>query len=1116
MSEPVPKDGVSMLARVDEVCRRFEAAWKAHLAEPAGAPRPRLEYYVGQLPESDQVPLGCELRAVDAAYARRLAGETLPPDTGPGADAIMRVRYFGDYELLERIASGGFGIVYKARQVTLNRLVALKMIADGRLATPELVQRFRLEAEAAAGLEHEGIVPVYEVGAHDGQHYFSMKLIEGGSLTAHVERFVRDPRAAAALMVQVARAVHHAHQRGVLHRDLKPGNILLDAKGQPHVTDFGLAKLLEAGRRATTEGKPETISGAVLGTPGYMAPEQARGLKGVTTAADVYGLGAVLYELLTGRPPFRSDAPLDALVQVVEREPERPRSLDPCIDRDLETVCLKCLEKEPGRRYGTAEAVAEELERWLDGRPILARPAGRVERMWRWCRRNPAVAALTAAVVLSLVTGTVLSTVFAMRAADKAELAEKRESEKDAALRRTEEALADGLLRPQGIAGEGVNVFEWQALTDLASLPREQARVRLLLVEQALGNEIKAGQLRRRLEPALQAAVGTVPETRRQITDFAKGAVRDEGRPLSIRFVAARILVELDAEEGDATQPVASVLLQELLTSDWHTDRDDALRAIRQLAGRAAPQSASVVARQAVGLVPKSDVNQLKALSRAAAEVAEKADPETTRALSTAIARRALELIPNVAHQALELAKNDQHAGEWNSLSEVVAAVAEKGDPDAIRTVVAVFARQTLEMVMGNAVDNGFGRSVSGPALAAVTGHVDLEAATAITRKALELVPKAKAVQLSELSQVMAAVAGKADPELTRLAATAVVRRALELLSEAHEDELEDVSVVVAAVGEKGGPDATRPLAAAIARRVLKLWPQHPRRPQKVMAVVAPHLDQETATTLTRQLIELVSKADANELESLTDAMTVAEKADPETTRAAAAAISRRALDLFKGNEHLVRLAEWVARLDWEAAAALTRQALELVPKADADQLSSLSRIIAVADRKGHPEAARAAAVVIARRARELLALKLLPGASVEETPGDTWHIVYALHAAQDRVEWAPQPEAVAELGCQLLFQGDSQDNRVWDEAKRLPAVLGSLLRGASVESLVHLLKHPACVGLMREAVLRELGRQHDRSFRSVWDAVAWLQQHRPDIDLNSPPRLAREQSPGR
>jgi eukaryotic-like serine/threonine-protein kinase len=323
---------------------------------------------------------------------------TLAPDAAPATDP-PKVRYFGDYELLEEIARGGMGVVFKARQVSLNRIVALKMILTGHLAGADEVKRFRTEAEAAANLDHPHIVPIYEVGEHRGQQYFSMKLIEGGSLASQfslapqARRGVRD---LIPLLTTVCHAVHHAHQRGILHRDLKPGNILLDKEGQPHITDFGLAKKVEGDSGMTR-------TGAIMGTPSYMAPEQAAAKKQLTTAVDVYALGAILYEILTGRPPFKAETPLDTLLHVMEKEAELPRTLNPDADRDLETICLNCLEKEPEKRYGSAEALAAELERWQKGEPILARPATRRERLLKWAKRKPAAAALIGISVLAVI-----------------------------------------------------------------------------------------------------------------------------------------------------------------------------------------------------------------------------------------------------------------------------------------------------------------------------------------------------------------------------------------------------------------------------------------------------------------------------------------------------------------------------------------------------------------------------------------------------------------------------------------------------------------------------------------------------------------------------------------
>ncbi len=305
-------------------------------------------------------------------------------------------RTFGDYTILAAVGQGGMGVVWKARQRRPDRLVALKMFRAGDLASPTDVQRFRNEAEVIAQLDHPHILPVYEVGEHDGVHYFSMKLVEGGSLADHLDRFRADPRAAARLLATIARAVHYAHQRGVLHRDLKPSNILLDAQGEPHVSDFGLAKRVEADSSLTQ-------SGALVGTPSYMAPEQTSGRKGtVTTATDVYGLGAVLYALLTGSPPFQGETVLETLERVREREPEAPRRINVKVDRDLETICLKCLLKEPQRRYESAQALAEDLERWLTGEPIRARRLSYWRRIGKWIRRRPALAAALVSLVLGL------------------------------------------------------------------------------------------------------------------------------------------------------------------------------------------------------------------------------------------------------------------------------------------------------------------------------------------------------------------------------------------------------------------------------------------------------------------------------------------------------------------------------------------------------------------------------------------------------------------------------------------------------------------------------------------------------------------------------------------
>ena len=345
---------------------------------------------------------------------------------------------FGDYELIEEIARGGMGVVYKAKQSSLDRVVALKMILSGDLAGEEEVQRFRTEAESAANLDHPGIVPIYEIGEHKGQHYFSMGFVDGMSLADRVKDGPLAPQEAAKIIQKVADAVAYAHDKGVIHRDLKPANILLDTAGESKVTDFGLAKRVESESDLTR-------TGAVMGTPSYMPPEQAAGKTAeIGAAADVYSLGAILYCLLTGRPPFQSANTMDVLLQVLHTEPVSPRALNPGIPQDLETICLKCLHKDPHRRYTSARALSLELARFLVSKPILARPVGAVERVWRWCKRKPVVAGMSLTIVAIVMVSTVVLSALAILALEARERAfqESAKSKQAAANLKIEKEVA--------------------------------------------------------------------------------------------------------------------------------------------------------------------------------------------------------------------------------------------------------------------------------------------------------------------------------------------------------------------------------------------------------------------------------------------------------------------------------------------------------------------------------------------------------------------------------------------------------------------------------------------------------------------------------------------------
>jgi serine/threonine protein kinase/tetratricopeptide (TPR) repeat protein len=418
---------MSLDARLDQLLNRWEELRAQNqnvsaedLCRECPELLPELKLQIEALESMDKridLPNHQEASAAAPVGSPDSPGSIRPPDTTPdGPRPRTEWPTIPGYEILDKLAQGGMGVVYKVRQVSLNRVVALKMILAGTDAAPEQRARFRTEAEAVAHLQHANIVQIHEIGESEGRPYFTMEFVDGGSLADKLRGVPQPARPAAALVQILAESMHFAHQQGILHRDLKPGNVLLACSDrlqavrlgssseemgsyEPKITDFGLAKQLNVGAGLTQTGE-------IIGTPSYMAPEQAAGwVRAVGPATDVYALGAILYELLTGRPPFRGPTPFDTFDQVRFQEPVPPTSLQPTVPRDLETICLKCLQKEPGKRYATARELADDLQRFLNREPIRARPVSRIERLWRWCRRKPVVASLLAALALVFAVG---------------------------------------------------------------------------------------------------------------------------------------------------------------------------------------------------------------------------------------------------------------------------------------------------------------------------------------------------------------------------------------------------------------------------------------------------------------------------------------------------------------------------------------------------------------------------------------------------------------------------------------------------------------------------------------------------------------------------------------
>ncbi len=725
----------------------------------------------GQIPDREALlarypELAERLREFFADFDRldRQAGELrLSADPNRTTDVpgpvmeFQRVRYFGDYELLEVIAHGGMGVVYKARQMSLNRVVALKMILRGELTTERDVARFRAEAEAAANLDHPHIVPIYEVGEHDGLQYYSMRYVEGASLA---RRPRTDSRSEARLLAAVAGAVHHAHRRGVLHRDLKPSNILVNTAGVPLVADFGLAKRVDADRSLTE-------SGVIVGTPRYMAPEQAAGRKDLTVAVDVYSLGVVLYERLTGHTPFTGETVLELLRQAREEEPPRPSSICPGLDRDLETICLKCLEKDPSKRYGSAEALQDDLERWLRGEPIKARPVGQAERLWRWCRRNPVVAGLSAGIVVALLAVTGISVALAVQARQLTEKAQQlTEVEREGRQRaeRSEddlqETLARSLIRPlQG--RDTLSHQEAEALWELAQQPGERLWLRFLV--EAMRTPLTTSQLSGRAESAWIAAVGLDAEKRKLVEDLLVQRLEAADLSENQRLDLARAALTLGDLDTVISKQMLDILIEGLASKDKSNGHNKDVNLLIEFTQRLEPGTATGILTQV--LEKETNGNNRYLL---------------TRELATVAGRMESDKAMRILTQALEKEKG-KHAWDRSFLFQGLAEAAERVEPSkAARILIQALEKET----------DGSGCLELSGSLTNVIKRMELAEATRISGQAASILIQAiekdtNSYHRNVLAQGLAKLAGRMEP----LEAVRVSRQAVNIFARALEKE---------------------------------------------------------------------------------------------------------------------------------------------------------------------------------------------------------------------------------------------------------------------------------------------------------------------------------------
>jgi tRNA A-37 threonylcarbamoyl transferase component Bud32 len=986
-----------------------------------------------------------------------------------GADdqsALPTVRYFGDYELLEEIARGGMGIVYKARQFSLNRIVALKMILRDTFATEKDVARFRAEAEAAANLDHPHIVPIYEVGEHEGHEYYAMKFVEGTSLAKHPRS---DPRGEVEGIVTVIRAVHHAHLRGVLHRDLKPSNVLVDSQRRRFVTDFGLAKRLADTDASFTE------TGQVLGTPKYMPPEQAAGRKDLTVAAVVYSLGVILFERLTGQTPFTGDNALTLLRQVRESEPPRPSSIRAGLDRDVETVVLKCLEKEPVRRYSSAEALADDLDRWLRREPIAARPVGRLEKTWLWARRNPAMATAAGLAAATLVTVAVISSIAAAQARALAKAERQGREDAIAARDSVEGALARSYMSPLNVDNVGfvlesddMLTIEANALWQLAENPGERTWLRF--IDLGIRDPFARKQLHARLEPAMIAAVGLDWTRRDRAAKLLTDRFLDPTLPVKRRNEVVNVALELECCAETLREDCAEILSAVL--ADNSRDYDLVFKAVERLDLNAVARKrlASIegnpsahLARELVAVAELLGPSQAAKLCSGAAQVLTAAlekgqDLRVKDDLADGIAAITDKMEPNEAALMLVTLLERSEYNRWKfalALSSVASRMQPAAAANACKPVAKMLAKELEKFEPLDKYLGGVGTITGDYRLASALAGVAVrlepaEGKNLCTSVARQLGASIERNPRHGFAKALETVAKLADPSQ----AAKICGRAAQALAAAGAAETDEES------RERLEAEST-----LLAKRL------EPAEAAKLLAqfhrTLAARLEEETIPVRKSQIaLRLAAVASST-----------------KPADAAQAMIAMMTDGSFGGPSR-----EWTS--------ILISIARRMTP-VEADYVcSEVMRLYLKHHRSGHHEISFLLSQVEASKARSLARV-----------------LAQLLCSEHDRTS-----AAIGGLGGHtdldaVLSNADRLRAPTWSELtdgvlRGIPvAPIRSLSCRLTTQELVDLLKMPTCFGAARRVVIEHLGTIHGRRFANHWEFVRFARAQGLNLDFTTPPK---------